>query len=155
MRAHGFARGSERVAPRHDRLLPRCPSDRQLTVEDVHDAPGSIGDVVLVGDQHDRAARVVQLRSAVRECRRLDDESRLPVGSSASSERGFGHQRTGDRDPLLLSAGQLAWLVMGTVAESDEIERSHRELAPLAGLDARSTRAAAPRCEPPSCTAAG
>ena len=48
--------------------------------------------------------------------------SRLPVGSSARIERGFGDERPGDRDALLLAAGQLGRLVVEAIADPEALE---------------------------------
>ena len=60
-------------------------------------------------------------------------ESRAPVGSSASSTVGRGDHGAGDRDPLLLSTGQLARSVPSAVGKADPLEHT-AHLAP-----ARST----------------
>ena len=48
--------------------------------------------------------------------------SRLPVGSSASSDRRLVHDRAGDRDALLLAAGELAGIVRRLLREADRLE---------------------------------
>ena len=49
--------------------------------------------------------------------------SRLPVGSSARMMRRLGDQRAGDGDALLLSAGELARLMIEAIAEADALQR--------------------------------
>ena len=62
--------------------------------------------------------------------------SRLPVGSSASSERRLVDQGAGDGDALLLAAGKLVGVMVGARAEADEFERAQGALLLLARLDA-------------------
>ena len=50
-------------------------------------------------------------------------ESRLPVGSSASSSDGFVDQRAGDGHALLLAARELIRVVIDARAEADGFER--------------------------------
>ena len=50
-------------------------------------------------------------------------ESRLPVGSSASSSGRLADHRAGDRDPLPLAAGELVRPVPEPVAEPDPVQR--------------------------------
>ena len=63
-------------------------------------------------------------------------ESRLPVGSSASSEAGAVHERARDRDALALASRDLRRQVARACAEADPRERRERALAPLAPGDA-------------------
>ena len=60
MRADGFARGSERVSPRHDGC-PAYPSTDSCPSRISTTRSASSRDVVFVGDQHDRASGGVQL----------------------------------------------------------------------------------------------
>ncbi len=53
-------------------------------------------------------------------------ESRLPVGSSASSTVGRGHKRARNRHALLLTAGQLARMVIDARAETHALQRTLR-----------------------------
>ena len=59
-------------------------------------------------------------------------ESSAPVGSSARMIRGIVDERPGDRHALLLSAGQLAGLVILAPRQADREQRLLRPLAPLA-----------------------
>ena len=92
-----------RVSARSCRPAPGTARRRRSAVVHVHDPLGARGDVVLVGDQHDRAARACSSSNRP-STSAVDVESRLPVGSSARSSAGLGDQRAGDRDPLLLAA---------------------------------------------------
>ena len=62
--------------------------------------------------------------------------SRLPVGSSARRSGGSCHERAGDRDALLLAAGELVRRVVQAIGEADGSQRLERALGPLAGRDA-------------------
>ena len=64
-------------------------------------------------------------------------ESRAPVGSSASTTAGSVDQRPGDRDPLLLAAGERAGQVPAAVAEADPVEQP---ADPVAGPGRRPAR---------------
>ena len=57
--------------------------------------------------------------------------SSAEVGSSKSITFGLHRQRPGDRDPLLLAAGELGGVLVGLVADADPLEQLHR---PLLGL---------------------
>ena len=48
-------------------------------------------------------------------------ESRLPVGSSARRIAGIGDQGAGDRDALLLAAGELRRIVAFAAGEADAV----------------------------------
>ena len=91
---------------------------------------GARGDVVLVGDQHDRAALVVEL---LEQAEHVGGRRRVEVAGRLVGEdhRRLGDERPGDGDALLLAAGQLAGLVVGPVGEADRVERGQRALAPL------------------------
>ena len=89
-------------------------------VGEEHDAVGVRRGDRVVGDHHDRLAVVGDAASAAaRAPRRRTRESRLPVGSSAKTIVGPADQRAGDRDPLLLAAGELVGLVGEPVTEPD------------------------------------
>ena len=49
--------------------------------------------------------------------------SSAPSGSSSSSTAGLQHQRPGQRDPLLLAAGQLARAPLGERGQLDQVQR--------------------------------
>ena len=49
--------------------------------------------------------------------------SRLPVGSSAKRIWGFDAEGPGERDPLLLAAGELGGIVVGAIAQADPVEQ--------------------------------
>ena len=86
---------------------------------------GPAGDVGLVGDHHDRAAGAVQL---VEQAEDLGGRGRVEVAGRLVGEQQvrLGDQRPGDRDPLLLAAGELARPVLGPVAEADPVQRGER-----------------------------
>ena len=50
-------------------------------------------------------------------------ESRAPVGSSARTIAAPAHERSGDRDPLLLAAREVVGVAVGEVPEADAFER--------------------------------
>ena len=122
-------------------LMPApAPDDAEALVARVRtDRRGSrsircarVGNVVLVGDQHDRAAVGVELLEQP-STSAVEVESRLPVGSSARITAGLGDKRARDGDPLLLAAGQLARPVVGPIGEPDLLERVERPGAALRG----------------------
>ena len=62
----------------------------------------------------------------------------MPVGSSARISAGLGDQGPGDRDPLLLAAGQLAGAVLDPVGQPDPVAGpSMARAAPLAAAARR------------------
>ena len=67
----------------------------------------------------------------------MDWLSRLPVGSSASTQRRRGDQGPGHRDPLLLAAGELVRLVVAAIGQADEVERGPGPAAPFGGSHPR------------------
>ena len=77
-------------------------------------------------------------------------ESRLPVGSSASTMRRLRHERARDGDALLLAAGELVRQVSEPVAEAHALERLARTAGPLAPADTPRRRAEARRWPAPS-----
>ena len=64
-------------------------------------------------------------------------ESRLPVGSSASTRAGLIDQRAGDGHALLLPAGHLRGLVLGAIGQADAVQQS---AAPAPGFAVRRPR---------------
>ena len=76
--------------------------------------------------------------SSSRKSEHVGGRSRVEVagGFVGEEHRGFGHQRPGDRDPLLLAAGELAGAMLDAIAEPDALERGERPGAPLVGIDA-------------------
>ncbi len=136
VRAHGLEAGAQRLEPAH-----ACAETDdevgclELAVADPHDPAGRIGDGVLVGDQHDRATRGMQLveqREQVLGGPRVEVAGRL-VGEQ---QGGIRDQRAGNRDALLLAAGQLAGSVLDAVGEADPIECGKRPDLPLGATDA-------------------
>ena len=69
------------------------------------------------------------------------DVSRFPVGSSASMQLRVGHQRTRNRDALLLTAGELLRHVPRAMSKRDAFQRRRHPLATL-GARARRDKAA-------------
>jgi len=59
--------------------------------------------------------------------------SRLPVRFVGKDQAGLGDHGAGDRDPLLLAAGELLRPVAGAVGHADPLQRLGDALAPLAG----------------------
>ena len=64
-------------------------------------------------------------------------ESRLPVGSSASTSDGSRHERPGDGDALLLAAGELRRQVVDPIGEPDGTQRGFGPLALAAAAHPR------------------
>ena len=54
----------------------------------------------------------------------------------ADQQRRVGDDRAGDRDALLLAAGQLAGLVRGAIGQAHQLQRDRGILAPLRGRQA-------------------
>ena len=151
--------GAQRVhAELVRRPAARAPAIRDdLTVAERHDARAVLGDVHLVRDQHHGdAALLVQ---ALEDPHHFDAGPRVEVPGRLVREqdRRVVDQRAGDRDALLLSARQLVRMVVGPVAEPDQIEHLDRALVTFSGLHARCRRraAAARRCRAPTCATAG
>ena len=94
-----------------------------------------LGRLRVVRDHDDGLAVVaVQLPE-----QREDVDRRLAVevaGRLIANEQGrIGDEGARDRDALLLSAGELARLVLGAVLESDELEGDAGVAAPLGGRE--------------------
>ena len=105
-------------------------------VAQAHHALGAAAERLVVRDQHHGRSLVREPRPAVPRSPRRCAVSRLPVGSSASSSRGDGHQRARDCRPLRLAARELGGPVIGAVGEPDALERAEARAA--------ATRRAAP-----------
>ena len=119
------------------------------------DALGTARHVVLVGDEHDRAARAVQVDEQGED---VGGRGRVEVAGRLVGEdqRGLGHQGAGDRDALLLAARQLAGPVVGAVGEADAVEGGDGTRSRAVGRGRRPRRpAGARRCARPSSEAAG
>src|SRR5262249_61246203 len=99
------------------------------------DAISARRDVMLVGDQDDRSAGVMQVAEQVEDVgrRRRIEVSRGLVGEE---QRGFGYERPGNGHSLLLPAGKLARLVLGAVTETDDVERVERARSTFRRIDA-------------------
>src|SRR4051812_4163718 len=86
-------------------------------------APRPRRDVLLVGDDHDRPAGFVEVLEDVEHLRRgvrVEVAGRL-VGED---DRRVGDDRAGDRDPLLLAAGELGRLVVHPLGHADHVQRA-------------------------------
>ena len=117
-----------------ERPRPRCgtcpsTSSRHLRSGGVDaavteaDRPAHLrGDVGLVGDEDDGAARGVEV---VQEGEDVRGRGRVEVagGLVGQEERGLGHECPGDGDALLLAARELARLVLGTIGQAHLLER--------------------------------
>ena len=101
-------------------------------VADVDDAVGLSGDVVFVGDQDDGVSVLVQMRKQGHDFRaglRIEIPRRL-IGEH---NRGRIHQRARDGDALPLTAGKFVRFVVGSIAETHDLERTMRFGEPFAG----------------------
>ncbi len=93
-----------------------------------------VGHLLLVGDDHDGPAfgvELVEQRQHLGRGPRVERAGRL-VGQQ---QHRLGHDRPGDRDPLLLPAGELVGQVAGAVGQADRVERGQRPPAPLGRAD--------------------
>src|SRR2546426_1170033 len=101
--------------PRDRRLAPLVGADEPVL--DRQDARRVGGDVRLVGHQGDGDPRTTQL---LEERHQLHAASRIDVPGRLIRENdpGVGHEGAGDGDPLLLSARELAWIVVQPVREA-------------------------------------
>ena len=92
--------------------------DRQRLLLVVGDEQG--GDAELLLQPADLLAQLVSRTLA----------SSADSGSSSSSTRGRRGERAGQRDPLLLAAGQLVRVPVGLVGEADQLQQLRRPRAP-------------------------
>ena len=117
-------------------------------VGEEEDPVGDRGRVRVVGDHHDRlaVARRAQSRSSSRISLPVV-ESRLPVGSSAKHDRRLRDERAGDRDALLLAAGELRRAVLAPLRRARPFEQvvEPRLVGLLAGDRERQLRRSPPR----------
>ena len=99
------------------------PVGGDLAVGEDDDAVGVGGDLRVVGDDDDGLAELVDRRPQQVE----DAVARLRVEVAGrlvgEDDGGPGDQRAGDRDPLLLAAGELGGPVGGAVGEADGLEQ--------------------------------
>src|SRR5919108_2420149 len=103
------------------RVPPACdgPVGHDVAVAERHHARAVFGDVHLVRDEHDRdAALLVQ---PLKNAHHFDAGFRIEVPGRLVGEenRRVVHERACDRHTLLLPAGQLVRMMIGTVAESN------------------------------------
>ena len=116
---------------------------------------GRGGDLGVVGDEDDRPAGVVEL---VEQRHDLGAGMAVEVAGRlvGQDQRGFGDDRPGDGDALLLAAGQLGRLVVEAVAEPEPLERRAGRAPARFDRETRPGRGAASRrCRAPSSAAAG
>src|SRR6266540_3824294 len=129
----GAAAGARARGPRVTRsshhLLPPAGGGRHAGVDDhapvpqLHPARQPRGDVAVVGDHHDGGAVGVQLLQQHEHARArglVEVAGRL-VGEH---DRRAGDQRPGDRDPLLLAAGELGRVMVEPVAQAHAPQRA-------------------------------
>ena len=97
-------------------------------------APGGLGHVGVVGDQHDGATAAVQL---VEQAHHVAGRHRVEVAGRlvGQDQVGVGHQGPGHGHPLLLAAGQLAGPVVDPVGQADPLERREGPALALGPLD--------------------
>ena len=94
----------------------------------VVDDPDQVGDRerlgLVVGDE-DRWWRAGRAGSASRRSAATSagSASREENGSSSSTSRGSGSEGSGERDPLLLAAGELVRVALAQTAQSDQVEQ--------------------------------
>ena len=124
--------------------LPRCVGD-DPSVADAHLARHPLGQLVVVGDDNDGGARALSSRRIVHDPG-AGGVSRLPVGSSARSSRGFADHGPGDRHALAFAAGELARVVPQPVAEPHALERDRRPGAGARAAGSPCRAARWPRC---------
>src|SRR5262245_32095432 len=100
--------------------------DAHAAVTEADDSAGVLGDVGLVGHEHDgdAAFRVEALEDA----HHLDARARVEVarGFIGQQQRWLVDERAGDGHALLLSARELIRVVIQPAAESDGFERCRR-----------------------------
>src|SRR6266581_4676441 len=98
-------------------------------------APRKAGNIGFVRDQHDRQALLVQL---------LQDIDNLHGGTAVEiagrligqQDRGPVYQRASNRDALLLSAGELRWVMQLAIRQSYQFERVIGPLQAFLAADA-------------------
>ena len=113
-------------------------------------ALGLLGDVGLVGDQHDRAAFLVEARE---DPQHLLGGARVEVAGRLVGEdhRRVGDERARDGDALLLAAGELGGLVVEPLRHPDRGERLVVRARGARGGRRRRRRAAVRRSRARSC----
>ena len=106
-----------------------------LAVAHLDDALGAGGDVAVVGDQdhHVALAGLVEQRHDFRAAVAVEGAG----GFVGEDDMAAVHQRTGDRHPLLLAAGQLVRTVGGALGQAQAFEQGPRAVCrSLAGVPA-------------------
>ena len=119
--ASSARRSSVAAAPVWNR---RIPDD--VAVAHLDDAPGIARNVGLVGHDQHGDALVVEL---LEESHDLDRCSAIEIagGLVGQEQRWLGHECAGDGDTLLLTARELAWLMVGPFRQTDSRQRPRRE----------------------------
>jgi len=105
-----------------------------MAVLQADDPLGLDGDGVIMGDQNHSVSRPVEA---------LEQMQDLPAGVGVQragglvgeDDRRFSHQRPGDGDPLLLSAGELVWPVPQLAAQAHQLQGDPDPLVPLSSRD--------------------
>ena len=89
---------------------------------ELDDAAAHRVDDALVVRRHHTVVPVRLMRSRIRMIPTVVAGSRFPVGSSARRISGRFTKARGDRDPLLLTAGELVGEAAGLLRQADEVE---------------------------------
>ncbi len=98
-------------------------------------APRKARNVRLVRDQHDRQALVVQFLQHIDD---LNGGTAVEIARRliGQQDRGPVYQRARNRDALLLSAGELRWVMQLAIRQSYQFERVIRPLQTFLATDA-------------------
>src|SRR5215208_350803 len=134
--------GAERVrrgfgVERHELVLREAPcGDRGVaahaTVAERHDSCAVLRNIGLVRDQHDREALRVQ---PLEDAHDLDARARIQIAGWLVGEepRRLVHERAGNGDALLLTAGQLVRMMIEPLPQADGGQGVDGAGAPLRG----------------------
>src|SRR5450759_225483 len=118
----GSSRASSSDVPHGD-----WASRIHLSVKDSHDALSPRGHIALMGDEHDRATLIVQLREESEDIRAgvgVEVAARL-VGQD---ERRIGDECPRNGDTLLLATRELTGTVVDAVTQTDALQSDHGAL---------------------------
>ena len=93
-----------------------------MSVQNMDHALRLTGDVVVVGDEHDGVALLMQ---TVKNLHNVPRRAGIQIsgGLVRQNQGRFCDQRTGDGDALLLAAGEFRGLVLRPFAEPDPLQR--------------------------------
>ena len=99
------------------------------SITKTHQALGVVGDVRLVGDQHDGDAFVIE---GIEQCHDLFAGGGVQIagGLIGQDQARLVHQGTGNRHALALTTGQLRRLVLQAMTQADALERGPAPFAP-------------------------